>query len=64
MFSHDICGVVKYAGRPARQLNSCWHSVPFEGNALNGLRVAALPKKIKGTCLRNLWNTGEHTPLE
>jgi hypothetical protein len=23
-----------------------------------------LPKKIKGTCLRNLWNTGEHTPLE
>jgi hypothetical protein len=56
MFSHDICGVAKYAGRPVRQLNSCWQSVPFE--ALNGFRIAALPKKIKGTCLRNLWNKG------
>jgi hypothetical protein len=63
MFSHHICGVAKYAGRPVKQLNnSCWQSVPFE--ALNGLRIAALPKKIKGTCLRNLWNSREHTPLE
>jgi len=52
MFSHHICGVAKYAGRPVKQFNSCWQSVPFE--PLNGLRIAALPKKIKGTCLRNL----------
>jgi len=27
----------KCVGRPSKQLNSCWQSLPFEDYALNGL---------------------------